>query len=123
MGAWHLGQAGEVLDPPQRSLGSSRAVLEVGDGSGRPGQSGESAMGLEGALPKAHVTSPCPEKWYFREFPSLQTRAIRGTPGQPPYDFLKIQSLALCQYHHGKGGEPQPQPQRLSSGWGWKQHC
>lgn len=81
----------------------------------------ESATGLEGALPKAHGRrSPWPEKWHFREFPSLQTRAIRGTPEQPPYDSLKIQSLALCQYHHGKGGEPQPQ--LLFSGWDWKQH-
>lgn len=68
-------------------------------------------MGLEGALPKAHVSkSPWTEKQYFREFPSLQTRAIRGTPGQPPYDFLKIQSLALCQYHHEKGGGRAPDP-------------
>lgn len=80
-------------------------------------------MGLEGTLPKAHVSkSPWTEKQYFREFPSLQTRAIRGTPGQPPYDFLKIQSLALCQYHHGKGGG-EPQTQQLCSGWDQKQNC
>lgn len=55
-------------------------------------------------MPEAHVTSPWPEKWYFREFPSLQTRAIRGTPGQPPYDFLKIQSLVSVPPQ----GQPRP---------------
>lgn len=60
-------------------------------------------------MPKAHGRrSPWPEKWDFREFPSLQTGAIRGTPGQPPYDFFKTQSLALSGAPQEGGRAPEP---------------